>query len=100
MKQAIRTLLFCLISSLLLLSTAGAAEHDGYAKCDCAADVQPDLSLPMSHPVNRCALNQNKGVSWLSWFSGRSKSSQFHYLDLLELLTRNNHSESVTEHSS
>lgn len=45
-------------------------------------------SLPASHPANRCASGQQADVSWFTWFSGRSKSYQFHYLDLLELLSR------------
>ena len=27
-------------------------------------------------------------TSWLSWFSGQSRSAQFHFIDLLELLSR------------
>jgi len=27
-------------------------------------------------------------TSWLSWFSGQSSSAQFHFIDLLELLSR------------
>lgn len=26
--------------------------------------------------------------NWLSWFSGKSRSTQFHFVDLLELLNR------------
>jgi hypothetical protein len=26
--------------------------------------------------------------SWLSWFRGKSRSTQFHFVDLLELLSR------------
>lgn len=26
--------------------------------------------------------------NWYSWFQGKSRSTQFHYVDLLELLTR------------
>jgi hypothetical protein len=28
--------------------------------------------------------------SWLSWFQGQSRSTQFHFIDLLELLNRMN----------
>jgi hypothetical protein len=29
--------------------------------------------------------------SWLAWFSGQSRSTQFHFIDLLELLNRFKH---------
>ena len=29
-------------------------------------------------------------TSWLSWFQGESRSTQFHFIDLLELLNRMN----------
>ncbi len=29
--------------------------------------------------------------SWSSWFSGNSRSTQFHFIDLLELLSRFHH---------
>lgn len=29
--------------------------------------------------------------SWYSWFSGNSRSTQFHFIDLLELLSRFHH---------
>ncbi len=32
-----------------------------------------------------CAIEEDE-VSWLSWFSGKSRSAQFHFLDLFELL--------------
>lgn len=34
----------------------------------------------------QCALAPQ--TSWLSWFSGQSSSAQFHFIDLLELLSR------------
>ena len=38
-------------------------------------------------PLALCNRN-NQQISWLTWFFKRSESSQFHYLDLLELLSR------------
>ncbi|MGO4893322.1 hypothetical protein [Flavobacterium sp. W21_SRS_FM6] len=61
---------------------------DGVAVCDCSEDVVFASELPMSHPINRCATSNVEQVSWLSWVSGRSNSYQFHFLDLLELLSR------------
>lgn len=55
--------------------------------CSCSKTVTFDAQLPISHPVNRCAEQvSNDGVSWSSWISGHSYS--FHFIDLLELLTR------------
>ncbi len=75
-------------SLVALLSFAGSTDHEGLAFCSCPENSQFDQTLPMSHPVNRCATQQANGVSWISWFSNSSKSKQFHYLDLLELLSR------------
>tara|TARA_R110000751_G_scaffold55606_4_gene119356 strand:- start:151926 stop:152189 length:264 start_codon:yes stop_codon:yes gene_type:complete len=52
-----------------------------------------DHGLPVSHPINRCAADQTKGVSWSEWFTGRSSSYQFHFIDLLELLSRSGNTE-------
>lgn len=35
--------------------------------------------------------NQAPQPSWSSWFSGHSRSTQFHFIDLLELLSRFHH---------
>lgn len=35
--------------------------------------------------------NQTPQPSWSSWFSGHSRSTQFHFIDLLELLSRFHH---------
>ncbi|MEP4890481.1 MAG: hypothetical protein ABJV04_10670 [Aliiglaciecola sp.] len=49
--------------------------------------IEFNSNLPITHPINRCASNQQNSVSWTNWFSGRS-GYKFHYLDLLELLSR------------
>ena len=43
-------------------------------------------SLQASTAVEECinVVQQN----WYSWFQGKSRSTQFHYVDLLELLSR------------
>ena len=51
--------------------------------CSCPSQMQANNANYL--PVGNCqarAANQ----SWLSWLTGKSRSSQFHYLDLLELL--------------
>lgn len=100
MKQNVASRITVMISKrnqkMLLLSTAlvtmlsfaSDLEDEGLQFCSCSATVTLNASLPMSHPVNRCATQQSTGVSWVSWFTGSSATKQFHYLDLLELLTR------------
>lgn len=58
--------------------------------CGCETSMQVNTALPLSHPSNVCAAKANKreSVSWASWIAGKSASYQFHYLDLLELLSR------------
>ncbi len=46
-------------------------------------------SLPASHPSNLCA-QPIDDVSWSNWLVGKSRSGQFHFLDLLELLHGHN----------
>ncbi|MCV2884369.1 hypothetical protein OE749_06645 [Aestuariibacter sp. AA17] len=59
-----------------------------YPFCTAHNPVEFDKSLPISHPHNVCALQTEHSVSWVSWISGSTTQSGFHYLDLLELLTR------------
>ena len=73
----------------VFLSAFTLHAREGLATCACSNNVKIDKSLPMSHPTNRCATQQTSEVSWTSWFLGNGHNSQFHFLDLLELLTRN-----------
>lgn len=40
----------------------------------------------VNQPQSQC-LKVEEDSSWISWLTGDSRSAQFHYLDLLELLT-------------
>ncbi|WP_340678335.1 hypothetical protein [Paraglaciecola sp.] len=85
--------LFTLGSSTLVVAIAIAfsqvsSTNPGTVFCSCPSGLAFATELPMSHPINRCASEQVAGVSWLSWLSGQSNSYQFHFLDLLELLSR------------
>ncbi|MFB2686988.1 MULTISPECIES: hypothetical protein [Shewanella] len=53
--------------------------------CACSSDARYNNSLPSSHPNNRCA-EQAQTLSWKTWLTGKNRSSQFHFVDLLELL--------------
>lgn len=45
--------------------------------------------------VNACIKIEDDS-SWFSWVTGDSRSAQFHYLDLLELLTSNEDSKNTS----
>ncbi|MBB1269390.1 hypothetical protein [Shewanella sp. SR44-3] len=53
--------------------------------CQCSENTSYNALLPSSHPNNRCA-TESTDVSWKNWLTGKSRSNQFHFLDLLELL--------------
>ncbi len=47
-----------------------------------------------AEPVNPLAISslcKPSQQSWFSWLQGNSRSTQFHFVDLLELLNRFNH---------
>ncbi|GAB3013250.1 hypothetical protein GCM10027098_04120 [Bowmanella dokdonensis] len=65
-----------------------APASEGTLACSCNSGIELDHSLPLSHPLNRCATGQQSEVSWSSWLKGGNELTQFHFLDLLELLSR------------
>jgi len=75
-------------SSLLMLTSfsfSTAGDTSSTQACACDANVNYNSSLPSSHPNNRCAIQEND-VSWKNWITGNSRSSQFHFIDLIELI--------------
>ena len=71
-----------LLSQILMASEATSANAKA---CICSGTASYNANLPSSHPKNRCAEPSND-VSWGNWVSGNSRSSQFHFIDLLELI--------------
>lgn len=65
------------------------AKDPGTSACVCSANTSYNANLPASHPNNRCA-TQSQDLSWKSWLTGSSRTTQFHFLDLLELLHGHN----------
>lgn len=49
--------------------------------------VNADQTRSANH-LNGCRKSVSTDVSWTAWLTGDSRSNQFHYLDLLELLFR------------
>lgn len=59
------------------------SDNSSSLACSCPSQMQANNTSYL--PIGSCqarAANQ----SWFSWLTGKSRSSQFHYLDLLELL--------------
>ena len=71
-----------LLSQVLMASETQNASGEA---CVCNSSTSYDAQLPSSHPKNRCA-EQSNDVSWGNWVAGNSRSSQFHFIDLLELI--------------
>lgn len=74
------------ICASVVLMCAHAESNEKAQENVCVPGGEIDKSLPMSHPKNKCHVESS--VSWLNWFSGKSLSGQFHFFDLLELLTK------------
>ncbi|WP_139326897.1 hypothetical protein [Shewanella sp. UCD-KL21] len=86
-------------SALILVAYFAMSETEPALQaqqCDCSDDVTYNASLPSSHPTNRCAVDSDN-VSWGSWVTGNSRSSQFHFLDLLELLHSNDNNKPISD---
>jgi len=79
--------------AVAILSVSQVSLDNSNVFCGNLENVVLDQELPVSHPVNRCAADQSQGVSWSEWFTGRSSSYQFHFIDLLELLSRSGNNE-------
>jgi hypothetical protein len=58
---------------LFIMSGASTHFHDG----QCTAASQAD---------GTCITKQGANKSWLNWFSGGSRSTQFQFIDLFELV--------------
>jgi hypothetical protein len=68
-----------LISVGIFAGALGIVVPDMVAKRHCQ-------SLADTSDVSEC-INATQ-QSWFSWFQGKSRSTQFHFVDLLELLSR------------
>ena len=74
---------FCIV---ILLSGYQLSEQDNNLVNNSDACLIAKSNLPMNHyqhPCHKVSLSNN---SWLSWFSGNSKSAQLHMLDFIELI--------------
>lgn len=67
------------------MAFADAAEKRATNKHRCS--LKTDNRQIKAHKVV-CLKSPSTNVSWVAWLTGDSRSNQFHYLDLLELLFR------------
>ena len=63
-------------------SIQGTSDSTLSSSCTCQ-----ESNALQYQPNDKCA-NQQVQQSWFAWLTGDSRSAQFHYLDLLELLSR------------
>ena len=75
----------CVIA-ITAMSVQSLSASESASSCVCSSSTSSyNSSLPASHPNNRCA-RQTEDLSWSTWFTGKSRSNQLHFVDLLELL--------------
>jgi hypothetical protein len=81
----VKSMSACFILALGICFTVFSVQSsiDGCGKSDLTAQTDENglpLSMQCSHKANE--------VSWLAWITNQSTSNQFHFLDLLELLSQ------------
>lgn len=64
-------------------------------QCSCPSNYSNQYAY--NRAIAQCRLDNASNKSWFAWLKGDSRSAQFHYLDLLELLS---HSEQDTPPSA
>ncbi|MEP0355338.1 MAG: hypothetical protein ABJH06_12335 [Paraglaciecola sp.] len=86
--STIRSTAFIGVMVIAVFGSLNLSNYQQLSFADCPKSVTFQNSLPLSHPINRCAAQESQSISWSSWFTGHSSSYQFHFIDLLELLSR------------
>lgn len=84
-KSAIMLAFTAVVVASLAFDVEQLTANNDSSACACNSETRYNNSLPSSHPNNRCA-EQAQALSWTSWLTGMNRSSQFHFVDLLELL--------------
>ncbi len=74
-----------LVAGLSGMFWAVHANNVSASRADCTNIVEINAEGNSQLVLNCVAVPQQ---SWLSWFQGDSRSTQFHFIDLLELLNR------------
>jgi hypothetical protein len=76
--QSLAVILLVCVSAVVLSQALNASS-------ECSKEFTTNAQTSV---VLACAQNPQNKVSWSTWLLNKSKSSQFHFLDLLELLSR------------
>lgn len=84
-KSSMMLAFTAVVVATLAFGVEKLTENTETASCACSSDTRYNSALPSSHPNNRCA-DQAQTLSWKTWLTGKNRSSQFHFVDLLELL--------------
>jgi hypothetical protein len=90
MESFKKLLTICILFSAVSVGGFAFAKEAKVSTCHCAKKTQYNVKLPESHPDNRCAVQNTAEVNWVDWLLGSSHSVQFHFVDLLELLSSDN----------
>lgn len=83
MKQSANRKVMSVLAISLCLGVI-AHQHTASTTELCQAATQADPAKPLAIS-SLCKPSQQ---SWFSWLQGNSRSTQFHFVDLLELLNR------------
>ena len=83
MKQLANRKIMSILAICLCLGVF-AHQHETSTSELCQASVQAEPGKPLAMS-SLCKPSQQ---SWFSWLQGNSRSTQFHFVDLLEVLNR------------
>jgi hypothetical protein len=78
-------------TALLLSVVAGAYLLPSAPKTEQTSCITLTISNEYGLESSQLQCSAAPQQSWFAWFSGRSRSTQFHFIDLLELLNRFKH---------
>ncbi|MDP5213321.1 hypothetical protein ORJ66_09735 [Pseudoalteromonas tunicata] len=88
-----------IVSSVVLFSasTFSVFTSTSGQNLGCACPSSYDNVYAYNRAIAQCRLNTDSNKSWFAWLKGDSRSAQFHYLDLLELLSESEQDSSMSK---
>ncbi|WP_105258137.1 hypothetical protein [Pseudoalteromonas sp. T1lg88] len=81
-----------MIVGTFAIQSGSSLNSETYSQCVCDTNAYGEQTQDCANPDGE--------QSWFAWFAGDSRSAQFHYLDLLELLSRNDNKENARQFSN
>lgn len=86
------------LSGMALVAVLSSHAFDSQTAGSCVENNSPNNTTSVS--LSGCQSFMAEAVSWFDWVGGKSRSHQFHFLDLLELLYSNDDDDGDTfQHS-